>query len=90
MLKSGITGYPVHKGWSKDGEAMRRHSIRCHKCHDFVEVEFTRGPIAPLDLVGRSRRSGLTAKDFAWFAGECPRCGATNYLRKPSWVKGGA
>ena len=54
---------------------MRRHSCRCHKCHDFVEVEFTRGPSAPLDVVGRSRRSGLTAKDFAWFAGECPRCG---------------
>jgi len=45
--------------------------IRCHKCHDFVQVIFTR----------------VTGIDGMWWEGRCPHCGAPNSIRKPGWTK---
>lgn len=45
--------------------------IRCHKCHEFVRVNFTYagGP------------------DGNWWEGRCPNCQTKNLMCKPSWTK---
>lgn len=62
----------------------RTQSVRCFKCHAFVTVVFTLGPHAPPSAVGWAP---LFPDDKTWFSGDCPKCGAQNSVRKPTWAK---
>ncbi len=62
----------------------RTHSIRCHRCHQFVAVDFTIGPHAPPYSPGWAP---LFPDDKTWFSGQCPNCGSQNSIRKPLWAK---
>lgn len=50
---------------------MPEAGFRCYRCHEFVRAEFEEDPHPDAPPAG--------------YLGDCPNCGATNHIRKPSW-----